>query len=646
MPPFSLLVPVLASFTGPQVFLAALDVGSLSLLATLPIVVVGVLLVGLRWPASRAMPVCYLVAAGLALLVWQVSLAKVAAATVNGLVVAATLLYIIFGAILLLNTLQESGAMRSIRQGFIEITPDRRIQVIIIAWLFGSFIEGAAGFGTPAAVAVPLLVGLGFPGMAAVLAGMIIQSTPVSFGAVGTPILVGVNSGLAGDPGVLAYAQAHAADWHGFLRLIGERVAILHGVTGTVIPLFVVALMTRFFGKNRSFSEGLAVWKFALFAALAMIVPYVTIAHLLGPEFPTMVGALVGLAIVVTAAKAGWLMPDRTQPWDFDRKENWDPEWTGSVEIRNIAHKDGEMGLLKAWLPYILVAGILVLSRLRELPFFETWFGPTRKSLGALIRSWSISLPNIFGSGITARVEPLYLPGTVFILVALMTWYLHQMSGAAFARACRNSGRTIVSASVALVFTVPMVQVFINSDGGAAGYGKMPIALAEGVAALTGSAWPIFAPFIGGFGAFVAGSNTVSNMMFSLFQFDMGTRIGADPSWIVALQAVGGAAGNIICVHNVVAAAAVVGLVGREGAVIRKTLLPFAYYALMAGSLGYAIISYQTHGFMNAGTFIVAALTITIITVIARYGRMPAAEVVTAQPAASAASDRLPSRKP
>ena len=150
----------------------------------------------------------------------------------------------------------------------------------------------------------------------------------------------------------------------------------------------------------------------------------------------------------------------------------------------------------------------------------------------------------------------------------------------------------MLQASVALIFTVPMVQVFINSAGGVGGYEKMPIALAEGVAALTGTAWPVFSPFIGGFGAFVAGSNTVSNMMFSLFQFGVGERIGVDPGWIVALQAVGGAAGNTICVHNVVAASAVVGLVGKEGAIIRKTLPVFCYYATIAGIVGLAIVSF------------------------------------------------------
>ena len=117
----------------------------------------------------------------------------------------------------------------------------------------------------------------------------------------------------------------------------------------------------------------------------------------------------------------------------------------------------------------------------------------------------------------------------------------------------------------------------------------MPVALAEGAASLVGQGWPLIAPLIGGLGAFVAGSNTISNMMFSLFQFDVAGRIGADPVWIVALQAVGGAAGNMICVHNVVAACAVVGLLGREGLVLRKTVVPFLYYVAVAGMLGLAL---------------------------------------------------------
>ncbi len=196
----------------------------LAVLAFLPIAVVALFLVGLRWSAAKAMPLSYLTAATLALFVWKVSTTQVAAATIHGLIVAASLLYIIFGAILLLNTLKESGGLKVIRQGFTDISPDRRIQVIIIAWLFGSFIEGSAGFGTPAAVAVPLMVGLGFPALAAVVSGMIIQSTPVSFGAVGTPILVGVRDGLAND--------LHRAGVRGLAGIWDRRGRSAHGVSG------------------------------------------------------------------------------------------------------------------------------------------------------------------------------------------------------------------------------------------------------------------------------------------------------------------------------------------------------------------------------------------------------------------------------
>jgi lactate permease len=196
------------------------------------------------------------------------------------------------------------------------------------------------------------------------------------------------------------------------------------------------------------------------------------------------------------------------------------------------------------------------------------------------------------------------------------------MRFSAYKVAFNSSLKTLIPASTALVFTVPMVQVFINSTGGAAGYEQMPIALAEGVANLTASAWPFFSTFVGGLGAFVAGSNTVSNMMFSLFQFGVGERILVDPTWIVALQAVGGASGNIICVHNVVAACAVVGLIGKEGVVIRKTILPFLYYAAISGAIGYGIVNMST-GIFNAG-FIVAGLIVAgIIYMIARYGRTP-----------------------
>jgi lactate permease len=549
------------------------------LLSLAPIIAVAIFLVALRWPAAKAMPLAYLTAVAVALLFWKLSVLQVFAASLKGLVITCTLLYIIFGAILLLNMLSESGGLAVIRQGFTNITPDRRVQVIIVAWLFGSFIEGSAGFGTPAAVCVPLLVALGFPAKSAVISGMLIQCTPVSFGAVGTPILVGVGTGLSDQQEVVDFAtQLGLTSWEQLLPMIGWRVAALHAVAGTMIPLLVVAIMTRFFGKERRFADGLKIWKFAIFASLSMTIPYVAIAATLGPEFPSLLGSLIGLAIVVPAAKKGFLLP-RGKPWDFESKSVWDASWNGTIST-DLGEPPANLPLWKAWFPYLVIALLLVATRLPVL------------HLGQLIKMvalpWDSTLTqNLFGTPVTIKpVQPLYLPGTVFLVASLVTVVLHRMSRAAVGRAVKRSSRMLVSASVALLFAVPMVQVFLNSEQGAAGLDSMPTVLAEGVASLAGQAWPAFSAMIGGLGAFVAGSNTISNMTFSFFQFGVAERIGANPVWVVALQAVGGAAGNVICVHNVVSACAVVGLIGREGDVIRITGFVFLYYILVIGILG------------------------------------------------------------
>lgn len=550
----------------------------LSFIALLPILTIFLFLVVLKWPASRAMPVALVVTAAIALFVWGTKMNVVAAASVNGIKTAIEIMFIVFGAVLLLNTVKESGAIETIRQGFIHISPDRRIQAIIIAWLFGSFIEGAAGFGTPAAIAAPLLVAIGFPAMAAVLVSLIIQSTPVSFGAIGTPILVGVNTGLANQEAVMkAIGDMEFTD---YLLQIAANVGLIHALVGTFIPLIMVGMLTRFFGKNRSFREGLRVWKFALLAGLAFTVPYAIIANVLGPEFPSLVGALIGLMIVVPAAKAGLFMPKDT--FDFEHRNRWEQEWIGRLnnEQMNLQQRNKRISLLNAWFPYVLVAVLLVITRtVTEVKAFLTG------------ESVTILIDNLFNSGIAIKSTPLYLPGTIFLIVSLITYVLHRMDASSYKKAFTDSFKTALSAGSALIFAVPMINIFINTKTDE--LASMPLVLAEGVSHIAGSAWPIVAPLIGALGAFIAGSNTFSNMMFSLFQFGTAESIGLSASGaavVVALQAVGGAAGNMICVHNVVAASATVGLVGQEGSLIRKALIPMTYYILAAGMLGMGLI--------------------------------------------------------
>jgi lactate permease len=135
-----------------------------------------------------------------------------------------------------------------------------------------------------------------------------------------------------------------------------------------------------------------------------------------------------------------------------------------------------------------------------------------------------------------------------------------------------------------------MARVFINSGFNTSGLASMPVTLADGVANLAGASYPFFAPIIGAMGSFIAGSATVSNMMFSLFQFGVADKIGVSAAVVVALQGIGAAAGNMICVSNVVAASATVGLSGCEGLLIRKVLLPLTYYLVGAGILGLIVI--------------------------------------------------------
>ena len=284
-----------------------------ALIAITPLAIVFLLLVIWQWSAKRTMPIGLIVTVLLAVFYWQVDLITIAAASIEGLIIAVKVLYIVFGALLLLFILVNSGAVTTIRNAFTQVSPDPRIQVIIIAWAFGAFIEGASGFGTPAAVAGPLLVVLGFPPLAAVMCALIIQSTPVSFGAAGTPILIGVHDGLAGQAIVDAYiaTQDHIGSLDELVFLIGGKVALIHACIGFVIPLFVVTLLTRFFGTNRSWREGLDVWKFALFAGLTFVVPYAIFANVLGPEFPSLIGGLVALIATTIAAKRGLFQPKK-----------------------------------------------------------------------------------------------------------------------------------------------------------------------------------------------------------------------------------------------------------------------------------------------------------------------------------------------
>ncbi|MFT6140521.1 MAG: lactate permease [Psychromonas sp.] len=547
----------------------------LALIAFAPILITGVLLVGLNWPAKRAMPIAFVLTALIALFVWDMSATRVIASSLQGLMITVAVLWIVFGAIFLLNTLKHTGAITVIRNGFTDISADRRVQAIIIAWCFGSFIEGASGFGTPAAIAAPLLVAIGFPALAAVLMGMMIQSTPVSFGAVGTPIIVGVNKGLD-THNITEALVAGGSTWDFYLQEITSNVAIIHAVVGTFIPVLMAMMLTRFFGKNKSWIEGLDILPFAVFAGLAFTVPYALTGVFLGPEFPSLIGGLVSLTIVVTAAKKGFLVPKKK--WDFESENNWPKEWLGSLKIDLKENNKNPMSLVLAWAPYVLLAVILVASRVNA-------------DFKGFLTGISLSFSNILGeTGVSAAIQPLYLPGGILVFVALLAVILQSRSIKPLASAFGESSRTLLGAGFVLMFTIPMVRIFINSGVNAADLASMPVTTANFASGLVGELFPALSGAIGALGAFIAGSNTVSNMMFSQFQFEVAQTLSISTVAVVSLQAVGAAAGNMIAIHNVVAASATVGLLGREGLILRKTAIPTFYYLIAAGVIGLVIV--------------------------------------------------------
>lgn len=572
----------------------------LVLLGVTPILILAFFLVILRWTARISMFLALLSVLFISIFIWKVPGGQIAGASVDGLSTAFEILYIVFGALLLLNTLKNNGALGVIKNSIANVTEDRRIQVIIILWIFGAFLEGAAGYGSTGAVIGSMLVGLGFPAMAAGTMVMLFQSQTVSFGASGAPIWIGLNTGLGEGKIESVNSMLQVNSWNQFLTEMGFKVAIIHGIVGAIIPLFMVVLLCRFFGENKSFKEGFGAWKFAIFGGLCLSIPYVLSAAFLGPEFPSIMGGLVGIIPAIIAAKKGWFMP-KDKVWRFGDKSTWEKEWIGVMDVDPAEEKVAAFSTLKAWTPYLVIAVLLFITQVDFLPV-SSWLENT-----------VINVNSIFGSDIDTEIEIFTNPGFLFIIVAFLTIWFHRMEWSSFKQSLKESTKTIWAAGSALVFAVPMVQIFLYSDGGAAGLESMPQTLALGLSFASGQMWAFIAPIVGALGAFLAGSNVFSNLMFSQFQLEMAEHSNLNTLWVVALQCVGAAAGNMFSVHNVITAAAAVGLVGQEGSIIRKILVPAAYYIILTGAIGYVILIGIG---LNIGTFVIAAILIILMTAI------------------------------
>ena len=393
---------------------------------------------------------------------------------------------------------------------------------------------------------------------------LIYNSVPVSYGAVGTPTNTAATVVAQSVTDLGGNAEAYR-------MALTKFTAIGHAVCGLFIVYFGVVVMCRMFGKNKSAKDALAALPFALFTSVVFVFFYLIMAFFFGPEFPSLIGAILTLFVVILAAQKGFLCPKEV--WDFEPRENWNSDWLSKQEVKKDV--DNGMSAVLAWIPYVLIALILVGTRLN-------WFG-----LKTLLTSnaFKVRIANILGiEGVSWTWNWGWCPGIFpFILVCVLTFFLHKMPSQKVKEAFTDTFNQCLGAAIALFFGVSMVYIYRNTGMNAQlSSESMLYAMAEALAHIFQGAYIIIAPVIGVLGAFMSGSNTVSNTLFAGLQFQTATLVHMSPVLIVALQNIGGAAGNMICVNNVVAACATTGTMGNEGKIIKTNVLPCLIYCIAA----------------------------------------------------------------
>lgn len=544
------LVFVVITTVHPEVF--SMYSAAYAILAAVPLLLAFFAMVLFNASASKSVGISFLLTLVLVLFVWKMNLQTTAAYAVYGLLKAVDLLLIVAGAIFLQNTLKKVGLMDVIRSGFQTISPDPRIQAIIIAYLFGAFIEGSAGFGTPAALAAPLLVGLGFPAVPACVVSLISNSTPVPFAAVGTPTLTTISN-------ITSQLDASGVSHEVFTREVTHKICLYLGVGGLAVPIMLVAVLVLFFGKKERRGRSIAeMIPFSLLAALTFILPYYLLGTFLGPEFASIIGAIIGMFLTILAAKFRILTPK--YHWQFKNAPAAAGEALGTPPTMK--------KFLLAWSPYFAIALLLFVTRVDAI------------GLKTILKNIYIPFHNILGvDGLNMDFQWAFNPGIFpFCIVALITALVCRLPGKDTAQVAKDTGRQLANLTIALIAGVAMVQIMMHSDVNASGLSSMLSQISQLMVDLVGAAFPYMSPVIGIFGAFVSGSCTVSSTLFGPLQYETAQMLGLSTSTIVALQVTGGALGNMICINNVVAVTSTTNAPGNEGRIIRSCLLPCLLY--------------------------------------------------------------------
>lgn len=370
------------------------------------------------------------------------------------------------------------------------------------------------------------------------------------------------------------------ADFEPYRLGLTKWAAIPSAIICPIIIFVAMSMMCLMFGKEKSIKPAIACIPYILLSAVAFDVPFIICAMVLGPEFPSLIAGLVGMVICIVTAQKGILIPK--EKFSFPDRGAWADYWKSTQSTdTDTSSQTSSMSPVMAWMPYIIVAIILVLTRIPQTGL--------KAIMNVAQLPWGISIPTILGVDVNYAFKWGWNPGIIpFVIVALITIPMHKMSGEKVKQAWKDTGSMLAGAAIALVFGIAMVQLFRNSGIAAAEgaevmyYNKTMLrVMAEGMAGLFGNAYIIVSPLIGVIGAFISGSATVSNTLFSSLQFDTATLLNLPTMLVVAMQICGGAMGNMVCVNNIVSACATCGTVGVEGRLIRSNIVPCLIYAVL-----------------------------------------------------------------
>lgn len=544
-----------------------------ALCAALPLVTLFVLLGGLRMRAWLAGLISLGVSLVVAVVLFGMPVGQSVIAAADGAAFGFfPILWIVINAIWVYNLTVASGHFDVLRRSFEKVSPDQRIQAIIIAFCFGALLEALAGFGTPVAITVVMLMALGFRPIKAAAVALIANTAPVAFGALATPIvtLAQVTSAVSDDP------RLTVDDLGG---MVGRQTPIL----AVVVPLILVLVVDGKRGVRRT-------WLPALVCGLAFGVAQFVAANFISVPLADIIAALVGAAAVVLLLRV-WtpsevLTADQAMAEEDEQLEasaarsgsRRSPSGvstsvtsstgraarsgsgSGSGSEGDAPVHDSGSDVLKAYAPYLIIIAIFsvvsipaVLEALAEEPFTYVFTVP------------GLDVLNPAGDPVVTEFKFNWLPaaGTLMILAGVLTALILKISPA---RAARTYVATYVElrSAIATVMAVLGLAYVMNLSGQTTSLG----ALLAG----TGEAFVVLSPILGWIGVAVTGSDTSANALFGALQVQTAAEAGLDPLLLASANTSGGVLGKMVSPQNLAIAAAAVGMAGREGDIFRKVI--------------------------------------------------------------------------